>query len=454
MANRKGIVDGAGAGVAQVQTSAPAEGRYVDAHPDELLPLGLNPRQTFDEADLEELTKSVRDKGVLEPVLARPLPKQKGRAKYELIAGERRWRAAQRAKLKSLPVIVRAYTDVEALEIAVIENEQRKDVPLLEKATGYKRLMDEYGYSAEKLAERIRKTEAHVHATVKLLGIPDIAKPFLNDGTISKSHAEIIARVPNEEGRVRLARLVLYGHGSGNSLNVASVRTAKQFADEFTRELSKAEFDTTDETLVEGVPACTGCHFKSGNNRLDYPDGRADICNNVPCFTRKTEVGRELKLELLKTNQGATVMSAEDVRKYLPYGYLSGTTPYVELKSTCYEDDKRRSYRQLVGKELGKTVRLFVASDKRDGSIIELALRSEVNEVLKRDHRIDLNARRKPSKDEQERKIRAQARGVVVLEGAPPRRGVLREAGRQGARPQVRQAPARGDDPDAEGHPE
>lgn len=410
----KSKVKGGAAGVQTFTPEIPVEGEFKIVEVASIAPEGLNPRHTFNEEKLAELTASVRDKGVLEPLLVRPTKKPKGKVRYELVAGERRLKAALRANLKTVPVIVSDFSDQQALEVAVIENEQREEVPLLEKADGYVRLMKEYGYSAEQLAQRIGKSEAHVHATVKLLNVPDFAKTFVDDGTLSKSHAEIIARVPSEDGRAKLAREIIFGDG-GNTPAPVSVRTAKRYADKYTAELSKAEFDTADETLVEGVPACTGCHFKAGNNRLDYPEGRADICNNVPCFTLKTEAGRERKLSLLKERQGATVMSAEDVKKYLPYGYLLGTTPYVELKNKCTEDDQRRTYKQLVGNEVGKSVKLFVAVDRRDGSINELALRSEVNEVLKREHRIDLNARRKPSRDEVERKIRSQARGVVVL---------------------------------------
>ena len=403
-----------GAAVASVDVHTPPDGEYMDLAPEAIVTLGLNPRRTFDEEKMEELTQSVRDKGVLEPLLVRPLPKPKGKARFELIAGERRWRAATRAKRATVPVISRAYTDAEALEIAVVENEQREDVPELEKAEGYKRLMEEHGYSAERLAARIGKSEAHVHSTVKLLALPEVAKENLNKGVISKSHAEVIARVPSEDGRNKLAREIIFGGGGGTPQPV-SVREAKRYAEKYTAELSKAEFDPTDEKLIESMGACTTCPFKSGNNRLDYPDGRADICNNVACFKEKTEAGRAAKITALTTT-GAVALPKAEVEKYLPYGYLYGQTPYVELKDSCNEDKgKYRSYRQLVGKELGKSVKLFVAVHSRTGAIVELALRSEVNAVLKSKHGIDLNARHGASKEEANRRLKSQARGVVVL---------------------------------------
>jgi ParB/RepB/Spo0J family partition protein len=399
----------------QVQTSTPAKDlQYITVPTDSIVVGSFNPRHTFDVARMQELTDSVRAKGVLEPLLVRLLAKPKGKAKYELIAGERRWRAAQRAKRASVPVGVGDFSDQEALEIAVIENEQRTDVAALEKAEGYQRLMQQYGYSAKTLAERIHKSEAEIHATVKLLRVPELVKPYLNDGTLSKSHGEIIARIPNEEGRVKLARQILYS-GGGNTVNVASVREAKRYADSYTRELSKATFDTTVENLVEGVCACTVCPFKSGNNRIEFGDGRADICNNVPCFIQKTEAGRARMLAALSEKKGAIPLPQDDIKKYLPYGYLSGNTPYVELSSQCYQDKKYRSHRQLVGKELGKSVKLFVAVKERDSSIVELALRSEVNEVLKRVHNIDLNGRAGSGKENTERRLKSQARGLAAV---------------------------------------
>ncbi|HEX8096921.1 MAG TPA: ParB/RepB/Spo0J family partition protein, partial [Pyrinomonadaceae bacterium] len=124
----------------QVRTSTPAKDlQYITVPTDSIVVGTFNPRHTFDETRMEELTASVRAKGVLEPLLVRLLAKPKGKARYELIAGERRWRAAQRAGRATVPVGVGDFTDQEALEIAVIENEQRADVPILEKAEGYQR---------------------------------------------------------------------------------------------------------------------------------------------------------------------------------------------------------------------------------------------------------------------------------------------------------------------------
>lgn len=231
---------------------------------------------------------------------------------------------------------------------------------------------------------------------------------------MSKSHGEIIARVPNPESREAFARQVIFGHGNGTTPNVVSVREAKSLAESHTQELSKAGFDTKSGTLLNDVGPCTTCPFKSGNNRLDYPTGRADICNNVPCFMRKTEAGRELKLVQLTKSKNAVPLSAGEMKKLMPYGYMDGNSSYVELTDTCYQDKRYRNYRTLLGKELGKTVTLYVGVKARDGSIAELARRTEVNAVLKRVHRIDLAGRRGGGKEQAQQRLISQARALAA----------------------------------------
>ena len=137
----------------------------------ELLRSGqLNPRQDFKESDLEDLANSIRQKGLVQPILARVVPGVPG---YEIVAGERRWRAAQRAGLHSVPVIVRELADKEVLELAIIENVQRADLNAMEEAQGYQDLIDRYGYTQETLSEVIGKSRSHLANTVRLLKLPE-----------------------------------------------------------------------------------------------------------------------------------------------------------------------------------------------------------------------------------------------------------------------------------------
>jgi ParB family chromosome partitioning protein len=153
-------------------------------------PGAFQPRRRFDEAELEALAQSVREKGVLQPLLVRPV--EEAEAAFELIAGERRWRAAQRAGLHRVPVLVRALDDVEALEIALIENLQREDLSALEEAEAYRRLMRDFGRTQVNLANAVGKSRSHVANTLRLLGLPDAVQRQVEEGALSAGHARAL----------------------------------------------------------------------------------------------------------------------------------------------------------------------------------------------------------------------------------------------------------------------
>ena len=149
-----------------------------------------NPRTVFDEDDLEELTNSVREKGIIQPILVRTVP---GTADaYEIIAGERRWRAAQRAALHDVPIVTIEADDKQALEIAIIENVQRSNLNALEEALGYERLGAEFGYSQNDLAKVIGKSRPHIANTMRLLKLPDHTCGLLSSGQLSAGHARAL----------------------------------------------------------------------------------------------------------------------------------------------------------------------------------------------------------------------------------------------------------------------
>ncbi|HZS83125.1 MAG TPA: ParB/RepB/Spo0J family partition protein [Stellaceae bacterium] len=150
----------------------------------------FQPRQRFDEEALQALAQSIREKGVLQPLLVRRHPEAANA--YEIIAGERRWRAAQMAQLHEIPVVIREFEDREALEIALVENIQRQDLSPLEEAEGYRRLMEEFGHTQERLAEAVGKSRSHVANMMRLLGLPDTVKELLAAGTLSAGHARAL----------------------------------------------------------------------------------------------------------------------------------------------------------------------------------------------------------------------------------------------------------------------
>jgi len=175
----------------------------------------LNPRRDFNDDDLLELAESIRSKGLVQPIIARPDPAPINGSQYEIVAGERRWRAAQLAGLHVLPVIVRELEDRDVLEIAIIENVQRADLNALEEASGYRELIERYGYSQEQLSEIIGKSRSHVANTLRLMKLPETIQALVQNGQLTPGHARpLVGRADAEE----LARRII-----AEDLNVREV---------------------------------------------------------------------------------------------------------------------------------------------------------------------------------------------------------------------------------------
>ncbi len=161
-----------------------------------LKPGRFNPRRSFAEAQLEELAASIRERGLVQPLIVRPSTGDT----YEIVAGERRWRAAQLANLHELPVVVRAMSDQEAVEIAIIENVQREDLNAIEEGEGYRLLMDGHGYTQEDLAKVIGKSRSHLANTLRLLKLPDSVQDLVRTGQLSAGHARPLVGRGDAEG--------------------------------------------------------------------------------------------------------------------------------------------------------------------------------------------------------------------------------------------------------------
>ncbi|MBX3569579.1 MAG: ParB/RepB/Spo0J family partition protein [Rhizobiaceae bacterium] len=170
--------------------STPAVRAEAQAPIELIRPNPRNPRRSFAEAELTDLAQSIREHGIVQPVVVRPSTASAGH--YEIIAGERRWRAAQRAGLAEVPIILRDVNDRTALELAIIENVQRTDLNPLEEAAGYQQLIDEHSYTQADLAQVIGKSRSHVANTLRLLRLPDEVKTLVVDGVLSAGHARTL----------------------------------------------------------------------------------------------------------------------------------------------------------------------------------------------------------------------------------------------------------------------
>lgn len=206
---RRGLGRGLSAllGEAEEAATSPAAASQAGVReiPIELIRRNPNqPRRYFSADQIDELADSLRAKGLLQPVLVRPAPGADG--EYQLVAGERRWRAAQKAGLRVLPALVRELDDIAVLEIGVIENVQRADLSALEEAEAYRALIDRFGRTQEDIAQAVGKSRSHVANTLRLLNLPDEARELLREGSLTAGHARAILTAPDPGA---LAREVL-----------------------------------------------------------------------------------------------------------------------------------------------------------------------------------------------------------------------------------------------------
>ncbi|MBE5995837.1 MAG: ParB/RepB/Spo0J family partition protein [Lachnospiraceae bacterium] len=177
------------------------------------------PRKEFDKEKLEELAESIRQYGVIQPLLV-----QKNDGYYEIIAGERRWRASQMAGIREVPVIIRDYTEQEVVEISLIENIQREDLNPIEEANAYVRLMDEFHMTQENIAQRVSKSRAAVTNAIRLLRLPDEIREMLIYGELTEGHARALLSIPDAEAQIKAAKTIVQ--------NGASVRETEKLVKE------------------------------------------------------------------------------------------------------------------------------------------------------------------------------------------------------------------------------
>ena len=230
---------GLGKGLAALlgETMEPAasgtrEGALLSIPIEHLAPHPGQPRQRFDEAEIESLAASIREKGIVQPLVVRP--GDGAGAPYQIVAGERRWRAAQRAGLHALPAVVRHLSDSESIEIALVENLQRRDLNALEEAAAYRRLIREFDHRQEDVATALGKSRSHVANTVRLLDLPEPVKALVADGTLSAGHGRALlpAAAPAELAKtvvrlgltVRQTEALVRRAGSDRTAGAAAAR--------------------------------------------------------------------------------------------------------------------------------------------------------------------------------------------------------------------------------------
>ena len=214
--------------------------RIVSIH--ELAPGRYQPRESFDQESLDSLIASVREKGVIQPILVRPI--HQGLANYEIVAGERRWRAAKEAGFAEIPAIVREMSDLEALETGLIENIQRHDLNPLEEAQGFKRLMDEFQYTQDDLAQALGKSRSYIANSVRLLSLDEEVKEALKKGKITAGHARALV---NSEFPQELLQKIIR-----NGLNVRQTEKLVQRSQKVSK-IERTNFFPENDNDIRGL---------------------------------------------------------------------------------------------------------------------------------------------------------------------------------------------------------
>jgi ParB family transcriptional regulator, chromosome partitioning protein len=255
MSDAKPKTRGLGRGLSALMADVTGQDEKAEAvtqprRPDQLVPIEKvfpnpqQPRRSFGAEQLEELAASIREKGVIQPLIVRR--RAAGQGTYEIVAGERRWRAAQMAQLHELPVLIRDFDDTEVLEIAIIENIQRADLNPIDEAAGYKQLMDRFGHTQDKLSTALGKSRSHIANLVRLLQLPDEVQGYLRDGQLSAGHARALITAPDPVGLAR--KVIQQGLSVRETEKLAKDRGPGESATGHTQTRARASADKDADT--------------------------------------------------------------------------------------------------------------------------------------------------------------------------------------------------------------
>ena len=256
---------------------------------DRIAPNPDQPRRTFGEEELAELAKSIAARGILQPLIVRPDPEQPGH--YQIVAGERRWRAAQRAQVHDVPVIERELSDLEVLEVAIIENIQRADLNPVEEAAGYRQLLEKFGHTQDQLAEALGKSRSHIANATRLLKLPDEVQAMVRDGTLSAGHARALITAPDPLALARTVAMKDLSVRETEALVRKGAAESKGAGGAARRKRSGGEKDADTRALEGDLSAMLGMKVtiehkagaESGKLVIEYPDlDQLDaLCNKL-----------------------------------------------------------------------------------------------------------------------------------------------------------------------------
>lgn len=337
-----------------------------------------NPRKSFNPIKLQELTESIKASGVHQPVLVRFLPGRRApdtdRAViYELVAGERRYRACQLAGLDTIPAMVRPLTDDQVLEIQITENLQRDDLTELEEAEGYDALMNHSNLNVDQVGAKIGKSRSYVYARLKLLDLSFECKQAMREGKIDASRALLIARIPDSKLQAKALEEACRTDYNGDQLSVRSLQTWLQ--KNVMLRLDNATFKITDARLVEAAGSCKDCPKRTGANPDLFADvSSADICTDPSCFHGKEDAHRSALLKMAE-KKGMRIVDGKEAEEMLKNGPWSnnveGYTPLGQRREDI-----------AVGGETGKSLRDLLGKDAPGAILFEHPRTKELMELV------------------------------------------------------------------------
>lgn len=406
----------------------------------QLVPLGhiapsvSNPRKHFDQDKLQELAESVKAHGVVQPLVVRPTftwfidpgiqhgkpPKsywlvldrrrldrskqsyageparyyseteaQANLPRFELVCGERRWRAARLAGVATVPCLVRVLDDKAVLEIQVIENLQREDVHPIEEAEGYDQLLAKHGYTVPDLVAKVGKSKEYIYGRLKLRALCPKAREAFYKGTLTASVALLVARIPGEALQLKALKELddtrRYSWDGDAKDPISFRKAAHLLQDRFMLALKEAPFDTKDAGLPGGP--CAACPKRTGNQKELFADvASADVCTDPDCFGGKKKAWadrQQRNLKVLAQKEGLQALDPEEAANALHRswnGELTGR--FDNLAAKCEADPKGRTYSRLL-QDLGKKAPKPVLALDDKGKILRLVPRAEVTAALK-----------------------------------------------------------------------
>jgi ParB/RepB/Spo0J family partition protein len=337
-----------------------------------------NPRKRFNQDDLKDLAASIKEHGVMQPILVRPLPGENVESLYEIVAGERRWRATDMAGIDTIPAVIRQLNDLETLQLQIIENLQRSDLHPLEEAQGFKALLDNKdaaSWNADQLAAKVGKSKSYIYGSLKLNELCVYAQDMFLDGKFGREIALLIARIPGEKLQTLACKEIVKGHG----LEPFSFRAAKSHIhSRYTLSLADAKFDTNCKKLVPDAGACFSCPKRSGNYPELFSDiESADVCTDPDCFASKKAAHIEIVI-----SQHKRVLQGEDAKKVMPYGVNSYIDDRTYSKLGEYDKDPRfnQPYSELLGDDLPEPI-ILVDDNKNMITLYEKSALAEKLEV-------------------------------------------------------------------------